>query len=76
MREDAAFEKGRELVFDEFRQVRAGPGLELGEERLEMIPHQAVQDRLLQPPPLIMDRVRRRGEQHGLALKSHPEANA
>lgn len=41
-----------------------------------MFPHQAMQDRLLRPPPLVMDRARRRGAQHGVALQSHPRGNA
>jgi hypothetical protein len=41
-----------------------------------MFPHQAMQDRLLGPPPLATDRVRRRGAQHGFALQSHPDMNA
>ena len=49
---------------------------DLREERLEMFPNQAMQDRLLRPPPLVVDRVRRRGAQHGFALQSHPDANA
>ena len=68
VRQNPAFEKGLELVFDKLRQARAGPGLDLGEEGLEMFPHQAMQDRLLRPPPLVMDRVRRRGAQHGCAF--------
>lgn len=31
-----------------------------------MFPHQAMQDRLVRPTPLVLDRVRRRGTQHGL----------
>ena len=76
IRQNAAFEKGLELVFDKRGQPRAGLGFDLSEERLEMFPHQAMQDRLLRPPPLVMDRVRRLGAQHGFALQSHPEANA
>ncbi|GAB4182385.1 MAG: hypothetical protein Fur0039_27010 [Rhodocyclaceae bacterium] len=41
-----------------------------------MFPHQPMQERLLRPPPLVLDRVRRRGAQHGFALESHPDANA
>jgi len=35
-----------------------------------------MQDRLLRPPPLVPERMRRRGAQHGFALQSHPQANA
>ncbi|MCC6608911.1 MAG: hypothetical protein IT515_04445 [Burkholderiales bacterium] len=76
MRQNATFEKGPELVFDKLRQARAGPNFDLSEERLEMFPHQAMQGRLLRPPPLVPDRVRRRGAQHGFALQSQPEENA
>jgi len=76
VRQNAAFEKGLELLFDEPGQAGAGPGLDLGEEPLEMFPHQAMPDRLLRAPPLVLDRVRGRGAQHGFALQSHSEANA
>ncbi len=39
-----------------------------------MFPHQAMQDRLLRPPPLVMVRVRRRGAQHGFAFQSQKSA--
>ena len=61
VRQDAAFEKSLELVCDKLQQARVGPDFDLGEEGLEMFPHQAVQGRLLRPPPLVMDRVRRGG---------------
>jgi len=76
VRQDAAFEKSLELVCDKLQQARAGPDFDLGEEGLEMFPHQAVQDLLLRPPPLLMDRVRRGGAQHGFAFPSHPDGNA
>ncbi|MCZ7563798.1 MAG: hypothetical protein M5U08_08290 [Burkholderiales bacterium] len=72
VRQNAAFEKGLELVLDEPGHARAGPGFDLREERLEVFAHQAVQDRLLRAPPLVVDRVRRRGAQQGLAFQSHP----
>lgn len=75
-RQNAAFEKGLKRALDELRHAGAGPGLKLREERLEMFPHQAMQDRLLRPPPLAMDRVRWRGAQYGVALQFHPEARA
>ena len=46
VRQNAAFDRGLEPVFHEPRQARAGPGFDLSEERLEMFPHQAMQDRL------------------------------
>ncbi len=76
MRQDAAFEKGLERLFDKLQQARVSPDFDRGEERLEMFPHQAMQDRLLRPPPLVMDRVRRRGAQHGFAFPSHPDGTA
>ena len=39
-----------------------------------MFPHQAMQDRLLRPPPLVPDRVRRRGAQNGFAFQSQKSA--
>ncbi len=48
----------------------------LGEERLQMLPHQPMQERLLGPPPLVLDRVRRRGAQRWFALQFHPDTNA
>jgi hypothetical protein len=35
-----------------------------------------MQDRFLRPPPLVLDRVRRRGAQHGFAFQSHADENA
>ena len=43
--QDAAFEKGVELVFDEARQLRSGTGLGVGDEAGRMLLHQAVQGR-------------------------------
>ena len=51
-------------------------GLGLGEECLQMLPHHPMQERLLGPPPLVLDRVRRRGAQRWFALQFHPDANA
>ncbi|MBL8383042.1 MAG: hypothetical protein JNM90_08220 [Burkholderiales bacterium] len=73
MRQDAAFEKGLELVSDKLGQARARPGFDLGEEPIEMSPHQAMQDRLFGSPPLVLDRVRPRGARHGFALQFHPD---
>jgi len=61
VRQNPAFENGLELVFDKLRQARAGLGLDLSEERLEVFAHQTMQDRLLRPPPLVTGRVHRRG---------------
>jgi len=44
------------------------------EEGLQMLPQQPMQERVLGPPPLVADRVRRRDAQQGFALQSHPEA--
>ena len=46
-REDAAFEKGVELVLDELRQIGAGGGCGLGDEGRGVLLHQAVQGGLL-----------------------------
>ena len=68
-------EKPRTRLY-KLRQARSVLRLDLGEERLEMFPHQAMQDRFLRPPPLVMDRARRRGAQHGFAFPSYPDGNA
>ncbi|MDP2242268.1 MAG: hypothetical protein Q8K18_19185 [Burkholderiales bacterium] len=60
---DPAFEKRVELVFDKLRQARRTPGFDFGEERFEMFLHHAIQRRFLRPPPLVADRVCRRGAQ-------------
>ena len=54
--QDAAFEEGVELVFDELRQP--GPGCRLGllEEGGGVLLHQAVQRRLLGAVALVVDR--------------------
>ena len=72
VRQNPAFEKALELVPDERGQARAGPRFDLSEERLQMLPHQPMQERLLGPPPLVLDRVRRRGAQRWFALRFHP----
>jgi len=76
VRQNPAFEKGLKLVSDKLRQARASHGLDLAEERLQMLSHQPMQECLLGPPPLVLDRVRRRGAQHGFAFQSHPDGNA
>jgi hypothetical protein len=54
--QDAAFQKGVELVFDELRQVRAGCRLGLLEEGGCVLLHQAVQHGLLGAVTLVVDR--------------------
>ena len=56
MCQDAAFEEGVELVFDELRQVGAGGLFGLDEETLGILVHQAVQRGLLGPVALVVDR--------------------
>jgi hypothetical protein len=76
MGEHAAFQESIELVFDKLGQARCAPGFDFGEERFEMFPHQATQDRFLWPPPVVVGRVCRRGAQRWFALQSHPGGNA
>ena len=61
MGKDAAFQESIELVLDKLWQARCAPGFDLREKRFEVFPHQAIQDRFLWPPPLVVDRVCRRG---------------
>ena len=63
MRKNSAFEKRIELVFDKLGQARRTPGFHFGEERFEMFLHHEIQRRFLRPPPLVADRVCRRGAQ-------------
>jgi hypothetical protein len=42
VRQNAAFEKSLELVFDKLRQAHTVLRLDLSEERLEMFPHRQV----------------------------------
>lgn len=56
MGEDAAFEEGFELVFDELRQAGGGCFLGLGEEGRGVLLHQAVQRSLLRAVALVLDR--------------------
>jgi hypothetical protein len=58
MGEDAALEKRIELVLDELRQGRAGARLDLGEEGLEVLLHQLIQDGLLGAAALVVEGVR------------------
>jgi hypothetical protein len=53
--EDAALEKGLELVFDKRRQARPGLRLDLREEGLELFPHHLIQGRFFRAPPLGSD---------------------
>ncbi len=54
MGQDAAFEKGLELVFDKLGQVRPGLMLDLGKEALGVFLDQWVQNRLLRSPALVV----------------------
>jgi hypothetical protein len=54
--QDAAFEKGVELVLDEPRQLGAGAGFGVGDEAGRALLHQAVQRGLLRSMALVMDR--------------------
>ncbi len=54
--QDAAFEEGVELVFDELRQPGTGALFGLGEERRGMLLHQAVQRGLLGAATRAVDR--------------------
>ncbi len=54
--QDAAFEEGVELVFDELRQPGTGGLFGLGEERRGMLLHQAVQRGLLRAVARVVDR--------------------
>ncbi len=56
MGQDAAFEKGVELVLDELRQVGAGGALHMGEEGLDMFLHHAVQGSLLGAAAFVVNR--------------------
>ena len=76
VRENAALEKGPEVVPYERGQAPAVPRFDLSEERLEMLPRQPMQERLLGPPPLVLDSVRRRGAHRWFALPFNPDANA
>ena len=56
--QDAAFEEGVELVFDELRQVGPGGHLCLGDEGGGVLLHQAVQRGLLRAAALVVERAR------------------
>ncbi len=53
MRENAAFEKGIELVFDKRRQARSCLGFDLRQKSLELFLDQLIQDRFFGAPPLV-----------------------
>ena len=59
--QDAAFEEGVELVFDELRQVGVGSVLGLGEEGRGVLLHQAVQRGLFRAVALAVHRANRPG---------------
>ena len=56
MRQDAALQESVELVLHELRQSGAGGGVDLGEEALGVLLHQAVQRGLLGAVALVVDR--------------------
>ena len=56
MRQDAALQKGVELVLHELRQVGSGGGFDLGEESRGVLLHQAVQRGLVGAVALVVDR--------------------
>ena len=56
MGEDAAFQEGLELVFEERRQVGTGSVFGLGEEGRGVLLHQSVQRGLLRAVALVVDR--------------------
>ena len=58
--EDAALEKGVELVFDEPGQRRAGPRLDLGQEGVEVLLDQLIQRGVFGAPTFVVDRGRHR----------------
>ena len=54
VRQDAAFEKGIELVFDKLRQARPGLRFDLGQEGLELFLDQLIQGRFFRAPSLVV----------------------
>ena len=56
VRQDAALEKGVELVHDEPRQLAAGAGFGVGDEAGRLLLHQPVQRCLLRSMPPVVDR--------------------
>jgi hypothetical protein len=52
--QDAAFEKGIELVFDIRRQARPGLRFDLGHEGLELFLDQLIQGRFFRAPPFVV----------------------
>ena len=52
--QDAAFEKGLELLFDKLRQARTGLRFDLGEEGLELFLDHLIHSRFLRAPPLVV----------------------
>ncbi len=53
--EDAAFEKGIELVFDKRRQARSCLDFDLRQESLELFLDQLIQDSFFGAPPLVVN---------------------
>jgi hypothetical protein len=56
VRQDAALEKGVELVLDEPRQLAAGAGFGVGDEAGRVLLHRSVQRGLLRSMPLVVNR--------------------
>ena len=52
--QDAAFEKGLELVYDKLRQARTGFCFDPGEEGLEMFLHDLIQGCFFRAPPFVV----------------------
>jgi hypothetical protein len=49
VRQNAAFQVRRELVFDKLRYVRPGVRLDLGKESLQLFLHYPIERRFLRP---------------------------
>jgi len=55
--QNATIEEGLKLVFDKVGQARAGLGLDLGAEALEVFGYQLVEDRLFWASSFVVDRI-------------------
>jgi len=73
--EDAALEKGVELVLYELGQRRPSVGLDLRKEGLEVFLDQLIQRRFFGAPTVVVDRVRRHCGLHRLAHDPHPDTD-
>ena len=67
MGQNAAFEKGIEVIFDEFGQARSGLSFDLGDEGLEVFLYPRVEGCLFRAPPLVVNLVFSRGSLNRLA---------